>query len=89
LINGIQTEWEANGGGKLKVKDLQSQDSKVVLALYYVFTGKPYSIILKTMESSSVTPPAFLNMRGWHWRTTMNTAPPNSQGSVAANVEYP
>jgi hypothetical protein len=33
LINGIQTEWEANGGGKLQVKDLQSQESKVVLSL--------------------------------------------------------
>jgi hypothetical protein len=51
LINGIRTEWEANGGGKLQVKDLQSQESKVVLALYYVFTGTPYSIILKTINS--------------------------------------
>jgi len=51
LINGIGTEWEAKGGGKLQVKDLQSQESKVVLALYYVFTGTPYSIILKTINS--------------------------------------
>ncbi len=50
LINGIQAECEANGGGKLQVKDLHSQESKVVLALYYVFTGTPYSIILKTIE---------------------------------------
>jgi len=34
LINGIRMEWEANGGGKLQVKDLQSQESKVVMALY-------------------------------------------------------
>ena len=27
LINGIRTEWEANGGGKLQVKDLQAQES--------------------------------------------------------------
>ncbi len=42
-----------NGGGKLQVKDLQSHESKVVLALYYVFTGTPYtySIILKTINS--------------------------------------
>jgi hypothetical protein len=51
LINGIKTKWEANGGEKLQVKDLQSQESKVVLALYYVFTGTPYSIILKTLGS--------------------------------------
>jgi len=39
MINGIRTEWEANGGGKLQVKDLQSQESKVVMALYFVYTG--------------------------------------------------
>jgi hypothetical protein len=51
LINGIRTEWEANGGGKLQVKDLQSQESKVVMALYFVYTGTPYHIILKTINS--------------------------------------
>jgi hypothetical protein len=51
LINGIRTEWEANGGGKLQVKDLQSQESKVVMALYFVYTGTPYHIILKTLNS--------------------------------------
>ena len=51
LVHGIKTEWEANGGGKLSIKDLQSQDSKVVLALYYVFTGTPYNIILATIRS--------------------------------------
>jgi hypothetical protein len=51
LINGIRTEWEANGGGKLHVKDLQSQESKVVMALYFVYTGTPYHIILKTLNS--------------------------------------
>ncbi len=51
LINGIQTEWEANGGGKLQVKDLQSQESKVVMSLYFVYTGTPYHIILKTLNS--------------------------------------
>jgi len=50
LINGIRTEWEANGGGKLSVKELQSQESKVVMALYFVFTGTPYHIILKTLK---------------------------------------
>jgi hypothetical protein len=43
-------EWEANGGGKLQVKDLQSQESKVVMALYFVYTGTPYHIILKTLN---------------------------------------
>ncbi len=33
LIYVIQMEWEANSGGKLQVKDLQSQESKVVMAL--------------------------------------------------------
>ncbi len=51
LIKGIRTEWDANGGGKLQVKDLQSQESKVVLALYYVLTGTPDSIILNTINS--------------------------------------
>ncbi len=51
LINGIRTEWEANGGGKLQVKDLQSQERKVVMALYFVYTGMPYRIILKTLNS--------------------------------------
>ncbi len=51
LINGIRMEWEANGGGKLQVKDLQSQESKVVMALYFVYTGMPYHIILKTLNS--------------------------------------
>ena len=51
LINGIRTEWEANGGGKLQVKDLQSQESKVVMALYFVYTGTPYHNILKTLNS--------------------------------------
>ncbi len=51
LVHGIKTEWEANGGGKLAIKDLQSQESKVVLALYYVFTGTPYNIILTTIGS--------------------------------------
>jgi hypothetical protein len=41
LINGIQTEWEAISGGKLQVKDLQSQESKVVMALYFVYMGTP------------------------------------------------
>ena len=50
LINGIRTEWEANGGGKLSVKELQSQESKVVMALYFVYTGTPYHIILKTLK---------------------------------------
>ena len=50
LINGIKTEWETHGGGKLQVKDLQSQESKVVLALYYIYTGTPYNIILKTIQ---------------------------------------
>ncbi len=50
LINGIKTEWETHGGGKLQVKDLQSQESKVVLALYYVYTGTPYNIILTTIQ---------------------------------------
>ena len=44
-------EWEANGGGKLQVKDLQSQESKVVMVLYFVYTGTPYHIILKTLNS--------------------------------------
>jgi hypothetical protein len=43
-------EWEANGGGNLQVKDLQSQESKVVLALYFVYMGTPYHIILKTLN---------------------------------------
>ncbi len=51
LINGIRTEWEANGGGKLQVKDLQAQESKVVMALYFVYTGTPYHIILKTLKN--------------------------------------
>jgi hypothetical protein len=51
LTNGIRTEWEANGRGKLQVKDLQSQESKVVIALYFVYTGMPYHIILKTLNS--------------------------------------
>ena len=51
LINGIRTEWEANGGGKLQVKDLQSQVSQVVMALYFVYTGTPYHIILKSLNS--------------------------------------
>ncbi len=51
LINGIRIKWEENGGGKLQVKDLQSQESKVVLTLHNVFTGTHYSIILKTLES--------------------------------------
>ncbi len=50
-VHGIKTEWDANGGGKLSVKDLQSQGSKAVLALYYVFTGTPYNIILATISS--------------------------------------
>ena len=50
LINGIKTEWETHGGGKLQVKDLQTQESKVVLALYYIYTGTPYNIILKTIQ---------------------------------------
>jgi hypothetical protein len=50
LINSIKTEWETHGGGKLQVKDLQSQDSKVVLALYYIYTGTPYNIILKMIQ---------------------------------------
>jgi len=44
-------EWEANGGGKLQVKDLQSQESKVVIALYFVNPGTPYHIILRTLNS--------------------------------------
>ena len=44
-------EWEANGGGKLQVKDLQSQESKVVMALYFVYMGTPYHIILRTLNS--------------------------------------
>ena len=51
LINGTRMEWEANRGGKLQVKDLQSQESKVVMALYFVYTGTPYHIILKTLNS--------------------------------------
>jgi hypothetical protein len=51
LINGIRTEWVANGGGKLQVKDLQSQESKVVMALYFVYTRTPYHIILKSLNS--------------------------------------
>ena len=50
LINGIKTEWETHGGGKLQVKYLQTQESKVVLALYYIYTGTPYNIILKTIQ---------------------------------------
>jgi len=50
LINGIETEWETHGGGKLQVKDLQTQESKVVLALYYIYTSTPYNIILKTIQ---------------------------------------
>jgi hypothetical protein len=51
LISGIKTEWEMHGGGKLQVKVLQLQESKVVLTLYYVYTGTPYSIILKTLHN--------------------------------------
>ena len=51
LTNGIRTKWEANGGGKLQVKDPQSQESKVVMTLYFVYTGTPYHIILKTLNS--------------------------------------
>ena len=43
-------KWEANGGGKLQVKGLQSQESKVVMALYFVYTGTPYHIILKNLN---------------------------------------
>jgi hypothetical protein len=51
LISGIKMKWEMHGGGKLLVKDLQLQESKGVLALYYVYTGTPYSIILKTLQN--------------------------------------
>ena len=51
LINVIRMEWEANSGGKLQVKDLQSQESKVVMALYFFYTGTPYYIILKSLNS--------------------------------------
>jgi hypothetical protein len=40
-----------HGGDKLQVKDLQSHDSKVVFALYYVYTGTPFHIIKKTLEA--------------------------------------
>lgn len=50
LISGIKTEWETHGGGKLQVKDLQTQESKVVLAMYYIYTVTPYNIILKTIQ---------------------------------------
>ena len=43
-------EWEASGGGKLQVKDKQSHESKVVMALYFVYTGTPHRIILKTLN---------------------------------------
>ena len=51
LINGIWMEWKANGGGKCQVKDLQSQESKAVLALYLVYTGTHYHIIINTLNS--------------------------------------
>ncbi len=38
------------GGGKLQVKDLQSHDSKVMFALYYVYKGTPFHIIKKTLK---------------------------------------
>jgi hypothetical protein len=44
-------EWEMHGGGKLQVKDLQSHDSKVVFALYYVYTGTPFHLIKKTLKA--------------------------------------
>ena len=43
-------ELEANNGGKLQVKDLQSQESKVVMVLYFVYMGTPYHIILKSLN---------------------------------------
>jgi hypothetical protein len=43
LINGIRMEWKANSGGKLQVKDRQSQESKVVLALSFVYMGNTVS----------------------------------------------
>ena len=33
------------------IKDLQAQESKVVMALYFVYTRMPYHIILKTLDS--------------------------------------
>ncbi len=50
LIDGIWTEWETHGGGKLQVKDLQSHKSKVMFVLYFVFRNMPFHIITKTLD---------------------------------------
>lgn len=51
LIDGIRTEWETHGGGKLQVKDLQSHESKTMFALYYVYKDTPFHIIKKTLDN--------------------------------------
>jgi len=50
LIDGIRTEWETHGGGKLQVKDLQSHESKSMFALYFVYKDTPFHIIKKTLD---------------------------------------
>jgi hypothetical protein len=51
IINGIKTEWETHGGGKLQVKDLQSHESKVLFTLYFVYKDMPFYIIKKTLNN--------------------------------------
>ena len=50
LLDGIRTEWETHGGGKLQVKELQSHESKVMFALYFVSKNTPFYIIKKTLD---------------------------------------
>jgi hypothetical protein len=50
LIDNISMEWETHGGGKLQVKDLQSHESKVMFALYFVYKDTPFHIVKKTLK---------------------------------------
>jgi hypothetical protein len=50
LIDGIRMEWKTHEGGKLQVKDLQSHESKVMFALYFVYIDTPFHISKKTLK---------------------------------------
>ena len=62
LISGVINEWEAKGGLKLVIKEVQAPRSKLVAVIYNVshltsmsaVKGALHSILCKAMEEESM-----------------------------------
>jgi hypothetical protein len=79
LLSRIIHEWQRHGGVLIKVKELQSFESNMILAFYNIFTSTPKKYLLQEFQSIVKEAPTMvqeIEPTDFFW--TMEDRPSNS-----------